>query len=441
MILKKSKYTRIAKVIDDVFLLYNIASGSECLISSQEKVWLESEDYSDTPFFGELYNLGILVDARVDEESCLELERKINAYSKIRTDFGLVIAPTMDCNARCFYCYENETRKNLYMDEATKETLINYILRNAKGKKKVFLSWFGGEPLLCSRLIREVSKPVIAYCQENDIEYEAELTTNGFYIDRILDSMSELCIQDTQITLDGFADEYEARKKYVDGTNSWNKAVSNIFDASISGNHITIRMNFDKRNIASIKEATSYLLGDSRWNNNISIYYYPLEPCGECIDESIFYSEDEYESALTDLYLDLYHLHYYDTHRRALDFTRMSLPCYGGTLATVAVDYSGSLYQCQHLLCREEFAIGNLTDGVIINRTVLDWYDGSLPKSCRGCDVLPLCQGGCVTKRNLGQDKYLCHMSKYRISIIEKIKTAYYKAELLNEGGVSNDRY
>lgn len=119
----------------------------------------------------------------------------------------------------------------------------------------------------------------------------------------------------------------------------------------------------------------------------------------------------------------------------------MSLPCYGGTLATVAVDYSGSLYQCQHLLCREEFAIGNLTDGVIINRTVLDWYDGSLPKSCRGCDVLPLCQGGCVTKRNLGQDKYLCHMSKYRISIIEKIKTAYYKAELLNEGGVSNDRY
>lgn len=438
---KKSKYTRIADVIDDVFLLHNIASGSECLIGPQEKVWLESGNYPDTPFFRELYDLGILVDARVDEESCLELERKINTYSKISTDFGLVIAPTMDCNARCFYCYENETRKKLYMDDATKKNLIDYILRNAEGKKKVFISWFGGEPLLCSSLIQDVSKTVISYCKENSIEYEAELTTNGFYIDRILDSMPELYIQDIQITLDGFAEEYESRKNYIDGKDSWNKVISNIFDASASGNHITIRMNFDKKNIESIKEATEYLLKDSRWNNNISIYFYPLEPCGECGDESIYYSEDEYESALTDLYMNLYRLHYYDTHQQALDFVKMSLPCYGGTLATVAVDYSGNLYQCQHLLCRKEHTIGNLTDGIIINSALLDWYDGLLPAPCKGCDVLPLCQGGCVTKRKLGQNKYLCHMSKYRISIMEKIKTAYYKAELLKEGGADNDRY
>ena len=74
-------------------------------------------------------------------------------------------------------------------------------------------------------------------------------------------------------------------------------------------------------------------------------------------------------------------------------------------------------------------AIGNVETGIKITDDVLKWYDGKLPDSCRDCQVVPLCQGGCVTKRNLGQECYLCHMLKYRIDSQEKMKVRLLKKQ------------
>lgn len=430
MRLVKSKYTRIVFVTEDVWFVHNLASGAECLINDKEKEALEKmSDFrtEQDPVYQEWYDLGILVDADIDEDACLELERKISAYSSIKDQFGIVIAPTMDCNARCFYCYENDTRACCYMDADTEKALIEYIKRMAFGKKKVFISWFGGEPLLCFDLIRRVSEEITALCDANGIAYEAELTTNGFYLGKYRDVFQQLRITDTQITLDGFGAEHEKRKNYRDGENAWDVTIDNIFSFSSDGHHITIRMNFDRSNIEGVMQTTRMLLNDPRWNQNISIYYYPLEPVG--CDSSVYYRESEYADVMEQLYMNLYENGYYDNRADALGFHKMSLPCYGATLGTTAVDYKGNIYHCQHLLCHEEMAIGNVETGIKITDDVLKWYDGKLPDSCRDCQVVPLCQGGCVTKRNLGQECYLCHMLKYRIDSQEKMKVRLLKKQ------------
>lgn len=111
--------------------------------------------------------------------------------------------------------------------------------------------------------------------------------------------------------------------------------------------------------------------------------------------------------------------------------TLPQLPCYGATLGTVAIDYKGLIYQCQHLLCHEEYSIGDVFEGVIVTEKVNSWYDGTVSDKCKKCEVLPLCQGGCVTKPQLGKNEYVCHMMKYRIKTQEQLKVQVYMDSLL----------
>lgn len=426
----KSKYTRLVPINGNTWFVHNLVSGSECIMYQKEKNILASQKIfrdSKDPLVQEWYDLGFLVDAAVDEDACLELERKISAYSSIKDEFGIVIAPTMDCNARCFYCYENETRAKYYMDDQTENQLIKYIKKMGAGKKRIFISWFGGEPLLCFDLIRRVSNEIIRFCDDNSIAYDAELTTNGYYLSDFIDDFQDLRVSDIQITLDGFGKQHEVRKNYFNCDNAWEHTLENIFCYSQAGHHITLRMNFDRSNVDGIKHTTDVLLHDPRWNRNISIYYYPLEPVSQ--DYNVYFTESEYASVMEELYINLYQNGYYDDRAEALEFFKLSLPCYGATLGTTAIDYSGKIYHCQHLLCRNENAIGDIWSGIRITQDILNWYDGKLPDKCKECEVIPLCQGGCVTKRNLGQTCYLCHMMKYRLDSQEKMKVMLLKKQ------------
>lgn len=432
MKVKKSKYTRIVFMQSGKWFVHNLSSGSECILDEAEVKMLsecDNNEYDTLPeLLVELLDLGIVVLEETDENACLELERKISLYSFATNEVGFVIAPTMDCNAKCFYCYENDTRQACYMDEITQRELVNYIKKTAKGKKKLFISWFGGEPLLCIELICSVSQELILFCEENGIEYNGELTTNGYYLDRIIEELNQYKIRDTQITLDGYRKEYLKRKHYNECEDAWEKVVDNIFVASNNGNHITIRFNIDKTNIDSIKKCVRYLVSDQRWNKNIALYFYPLEPCCSHAQDSCvtFFDESEYESIMSEMYEFLYQCGYYKDRANALDFYKLSLPCYGATMGILAVDYKGNLYQCQHLLCREQYVIGDVFNGVSVTRELLQWYDGKVLPQCEDCEVLPLCQGGCVTKPRINQDTYVCHMMKYRIKIQELLKARHY---------------
>ena len=434
MNVKKSKYTRIINIEPNEWMVHNLSTGSECILNDLEIRQLldcNNHEYDELPeLLVQLQEMGIVVPLETDENACLELERKINLYSFSENEVGFVIAPTMDCNAQCFYCYENDKRQKCYMDEETQNKMVNYIQKTAEGKKKLFISWFGGEPLLCKSLIKSVSLALLEYCEQNNIAYNSELTTNGYFLDDFIDDLQTCRISDTQITLDGYGKEYLKRKRYVCCDDAWKKVIENIFTASVSGNHITIRFNIDRNNIDSVKECVNYLINDPRWNENISIYFYPLEPDCQSLNNSAFFNENEYENIMSDLYDFLYQCGYYIGRDYALDFHKLSLPCYGATLGVLAIDYRG-----QHLLCRENFVIGNIFTGVPITKSLLEWYDGKISPSCEECEVLPLCQGGCVTKPRIGEDKHICHMMKYRLKIQEILKVRQY---LSNKKGLSD---
>ena len=123
---KKSMYTRILKIDDDSWMVHNLSSGSECILDSQELKILNNcsmpqEDSKE--LLCQLYEMGIIVNDKVDEIACLELERKISMYSFTSDEVGFVIAPTMDCNAYCFYCYEIYKKYSI-----RKETYVYFLV-------------------------------------------------------------------------------------------------------------------------------------------------------------------------------------------------------------------------------------------------------------------------------------------------------------------------
>lgn len=62
--------------------------------------------------------------------------------------YNITIAPTMDCNFHCYYCFETPT-KGLISNETIRR--ISKYISETKDASVVNLTWFGGEPLLAKK--------------------------------------------------------------------------------------------------------------------------------------------------------------------------------------------------------------------------------------------------------------------------------------------------
>ncbi len=96
-----------------------------------------------------------------------------------RTDYlGFTIIPTLACSCRCTYCYElHPSLTKSKMSREAINNLKNYISKKAKNLKKLVISWFGGEPLLCIDIIKEISEFCLDLCLSN-------LVTNGVLLNK-----------------------------------------------------------------------------------------------------------------------------------------------------------------------------------------------------------------------------------------------------------------
>jgi len=90
-----------------------------------------------------LIDNGFLIPENYDEDSEIEMLQLDYIYnSKLR----IVVHVTKDCNFRCKYCFIDFENKK--MDLLIQDKIIDYIRMNISKYSGVYISWFGGEPLL-----------------------------------------------------------------------------------------------------------------------------------------------------------------------------------------------------------------------------------------------------------------------------------------------------
>jgi uncharacterized protein len=150
----------------------------------------------------------------------------------------LVFEVTDACNLKCKYCgygefyhyYDKREGKMLSTDKATR--IIDYLAtcwnseRNVSAKQIVFISFYGGEPLLNMPFIKTIVDYVENCLQCSRCRFIFSMTTNAMLLDRYMDYLYDHNLN-LLISLDGNAENTGYRVDQA-GHPAFNRIVQNV---------------------------------------------------------------------------------------------------------------------------------------------------------------------------------------------------------------------
>ena len=168
------------------------------------------------------------------------------------------VVTTTGCNARCAYCFEKGT-KPVHMTAETAEKVARYIISHHGDYEKVQVDWFGGEPLVNSKVMDSICTRL----SEQGVSYFSYITTNGYLFNRqtIEKAVRLWHLKNAIITLDGTEQNYNRIKAYVshDGQSAFQRVLANIGMLLDAGIRVQVRLHVSNDNVKDIQELMEIL--------------------------------------------------------------------------------------------------------------------------------------------------------------------------------------
>lgn len=427
--MKISKFN-IVKAYGDSKIIYNTLTDGILLLNSSDIKLLDNltENYFNTKNQAEQLLLDNLIKGRmIVEDDCDEIDylRTLRNQLFYSTDeLLLTIAPTLNCNFDCPYCYEKGRRSNT-MDEKTIDQTINFILALAEDKEVINICWYGGEPLLKVDIIEKISKEVLKR-KAKTTEYFASIVTNGYYLDQeMARRLKELAVHSAQITIDGDEKTHNSRRKLKNGKETYQRIINNIKEVANTLN-INIRMNIDRTN----KNAPYKLMQniDPQIKELVNLYLAPITESDNnrnplCLGKEEF------------AHLNLDFKQNYEKTQNFFNNTDLHIEGCGATVPdSFVIGPLGELYKCWNHIGDKKKQVGHVKTGVKFNYLMNKFInEDPLSEKCYNCPVLPLCFGGCADYRQLKDGRDCCE-EKYIIEdkLINFVKKKL-ESEVINE--------
>ncbi|MBS6559117.1 MAG: SPASM domain-containing protein [Clostridiales bacterium] len=431
MYLKKSHYNYIVENEGD-FILFNTRTLAMIAMNDEEMKKFENiQDGKEKSgeFEQELYELGFLVDYNSNEKEILKY--RLNKGRFKNDVLSLTIAPTLNCNFKCPYCYEKQAEKEKVnvslMNQEIMEKVVKFVQHRIKKCKKLFIIWYGGEPLIGFEVIKKLTNNFKELCNNMEIEYEANMITNGYLLDQFeVEELKKLDITSFQITIDGNKELHDQRRILRSGKGSYDRILQNIETYSKYFN-ISIRINVDKTNFAYMDK----LIEDIRQRSLFEKVYIYMSPVtkddgfdNDCFKKEEFSKLDyNFRKKLKDVGI-----------RKHISSKIKSCSNYCGADSENAyvIDDQGEIYKCFSDIGNKMFSIGNVTEKKQKNSYIYYkymTYDPMEDEKCKTCNILPLCMGGCPHYRL--NDMERC--SEYKYSLDKEILAIYKETILENE--------
>lgn len=398
------RYSIFNTTIDkgEYLILYNSLNGA--LLKINKKKIDEAKEI--------LIQKGFLVE---DSDNEL-LFYKYIYYQKIfsNRNLNITIAPTTDCNLCCPYCFEEGNKHKEYIDDITLNAIAKYII--SKKDKKIDLTWFGGEPLLCFDKIVKLNTILVS----NKVSFETSIITNGtLFTDAKIEQLALLNIQNIQITLDGEKEWHDKKRFFLKNKKgTYNLILSNI-EKILNRTSITLflKINIDKDNIISCKKLVELFnnkfreyidRGTLKISSNYIRNITNFEGCEKCI------TEEEYLNFYTKV------------EHHQLSIPKLCFPCPLRAQSHIIFGPDGNIYKCLEFVGNKSKSIGNInTYSISISKLAKQALkdDPFEDSECKKCSILPICGGGCPNNRELnisGGKKRICpSLKKELLTIIE----------------------
>ncbi len=415
---KSSIYNIYIPYGEDVY----VWNTSVCSITKLEKRYvelIEQEAFDNDDFkllINDLLKQRIIVNKEKDEFLDIlekQHQERINSSSK---QLSLIIAPTLNCNFNCFYCFERTQRQQGVMSSETVDKIVLFVEQFIEQNRSIeilSIKWFGGEPLLAfDKVISPLSVKLISLCKSKNIKYIAELVTNGYFlgVEVAKKLVCDYNVDRFQITLDGVEETTCIRKGIK--KEDYRKVKDNMFNlAEMIEKHndkakIKLRLNIDKNNEKEIKSFLQEIKNDARFRSSISIYLGRLRCCTKT-DLSL----SEYENVNFQFELD-------NNIKATLPSPR-KFWCSQYENNSFCIGPKGELYKCEHHFGDEGKVIGNVSCGVCGGDFYKKYIKMPISNKCKRCKLYPICLGGCPNERFNKQDVNCEYTEQY---VIEKIK-------------------
>ncbi|MDN5284226.1 MAG: arylsulfatase regulator [Mucilaginibacter sp.] len=395
--MKPSRFNYFLKY-DDNHILYNTLSDRLLLldpflvdllqgaINSNEIDELKTYHPS---FYQQLIDDKFIIDENIDET---EKVRKImQAIDGDETHYHLIINPTMNCNFKCWYCYESHIKESK-MSEETIEHIVDHLnktLTSNQNIKSVTIGWFGGEPLL---QFKQVMLPIMEKTDElrkrHLVSFQQNITTNGFLLRaEMIPYFKQYNLNHFQITLDGNRSFHDTVRYVSKNRGSYDDIMANIKLLVKNELSVTVRVNFTEKNLEGMEGIYEDLKGLSA--DDMTYFGFSFHKVWQ-----------ETASGLNDRVVEIADFFRSKGIYANLSYIPDSLinSCYADKKNQATINYDGNVFKCT----ARDFNKNN-REGVLKENGEIEWnekYYNRMEiklknKPCQNCGILPLCNGGC----------------------------------------------
>lgn len=324
-----------------------------------------------------------------------ELENNSNQISAAISALNLLVV--QDCNLRCSYCYADEGKyqNSGIMDISTAKKSVDFLIDKSESEE-LWICFFGGEPLLNFKLIKEV----VDYCYKKEKEtgkkFRFSMTSNGTVIN---DEIEEFIIKNNiklQISVDGDKKTHDANRYYSGKIGSHDILLKKTKSFREKG-------LLDARGTITTKELD--LVHTYDYLRSVGFDNIALSPAFNLL------TVEEYDimaDAFVDFYLNfekrIKEKKYEEVKKNVMFMQELSfihgsnirITACGAGNNLYAISTNGDIYPCQRFVGSKEAILGNVFEGDDKQRDLLKKVTIDNFKKCSDCWIRNLCVGGCI---------------------------------------------
>lgn len=318
-----------------------------------------------------------------------------------------VLLPTSYCNMSCGYCGQEHVKGAMTIQHRNRivERVTKVIEKSTT--RGISIRWFGGEPLMAFATIRAMSKTMIDTAACANVDYRANMTTNGVLLDRrkLTELVNACQVDEFHITLDGPADIHDNHRPLKSGSGSFERITGFlrqiIQEEEFSKVRFILRTNVDTQNSGYVNRYLDQMANMGFGGHpNVLFNLIPVHPWGNDVSQ-IQVSNEHFASEEV---LWLKKMSKYGLNTVFLPTQTKKLVC-GAVQRASEVITSESIYSCtEHPLVPgfdKEAALIQLSDVSSNCERPLGEFDGWSQQvsrnefPCGKCWMLPVCGGHC----------------------------------------------
>ena len=434
-----SRYSYFFKTSKSVCLAYSSKRNSFLKLSAdlydflserQKRGSIEIQDELPEEILRALEQEGFICNENDDDDFVLKSQFVTQSVQHDKTKLNLVIAPTLNCNFNCPYCFEKDKRAST-MDEQTVDNLISFI-KSHENVKSTEITWYGGEPLLARPVINTILNRIT-----NEIHAKIKrhsIITNGYLFDeKAIELFKKYPLDSIQITLDGSKERHDKlRAMKSNHAPTYDHILKNIdlIVNKLPDTRLDIRVNIDKENMSDFFQI-HHEIQRKYTGKNVIVYPGIIRLENEEMTNLAEPSFGRWETA--QMIYDLYSKGI--LKGEVFPELRLSKTCCALCVSSYIIGPKGEIYKCWNDVSDSSKVIGYIDRPEIVNKTLYyryhqgcAWYNDP---ECKKCFFMPICNGKCAwyNERNLYHQGHfnLCQCMQKAPGLLDQCLESYYE--------------